>query len=432
MAKTPDGKESVTVPTVQRIEGKVRIPGSKSVTHRALVLAALADGESVINNPLDAEDTRLTASALGALGASVTWDGHRVRVVPPERRWRSPKKPIFLGNSGTSLRLLLGLAAVGAGTFTFDGSPRLRERPIGQLARALQSLGVEVHFPERGGYPPIRIKSRGLAGGEVEVDASESSQYLSSLLLAAVGARRPVRIRWKEKVASFPYVEITLRMLEERGCAFQRTGPREILVDAPQVFTPFVYTVEGDCSSASYFWAAAALTGGEVLTYPVFPDAMQGDCRFLTVLQEMGCRIRWEEDGVQVAGPERLRAVDMDMNTMPDMVPTLAVVAALADGKSRIRNVAHLRLKESDRLSAVSAELRKLGVSVAEWEDGLEIEGPPTRGAVIETYDDHRIAMAFAVLGLKVPGIVIDGRSTVAKSFPGFWKTLFDLVGSGA
>jgi 3-phosphoshikimate 1-carboxyvinyltransferase len=426
MTKVHD-KDTVAIPCVERASGRVPLPGSKSVTHRAFILAALADGESTIENALDAEDTRITASALEALGADVSWRGTTVRIRPPQKMWRSPAEAVWVGNSGTSLRLLSGLAAAGRGTFVFDGTQRLRERPIGALADALEDLGVTVRFPEKRGYPPVVIESRGLRGGTVCVDASQSSQYLSSVLLAVTRASSPVRVSWKE-ASSFPYVEVTLQMMARAGLAFRKTGPSEIVVDAPQVVQSFHYTVEGDCSSASYFWAAAALTAGSVLTYPVSHEALQGDCAFLDVLTAMGCRVEWTQEGVGVHGPKALRPVDVDMNRMPDMVPTLAVLASCAEGTSRIRNVAHLRIKESDRLKAVAAELSKLGVRVEEWPDGLVIQGPPLHGAVIETYDDHRIAMSFAVLGLRVPGMVILEPRTVRKSFPGFWDTLFELV----
>lgn len=410
------------------VRGAVPVPGSKSVTHRALILAALADGECMIENALDAEDTRITADALRRLGADLRWEGTTVTVRPSAYRWVSPDEPLHLGNSGTSLRLLMGLAAVGRGTFVFDGSGRLRQRPVGPLTDALKPLGVTVRYLGDGPCPPLTLETDGLNAGRTLVDASESSQYLSSVLMAATQAKGPVVVEWTDPVASFPYVTITLQMMAEVGLSFRRRGPNEILVPAPQRIAPFRMEVEGDCSSASYFWAASALTQGDVLTYPLRPDALQGDCRFLDVLAAMGCTVRWEERGVRVQGPDRLLPVDVDMNTMPDMVPTLAVVCACADGVSTIRNVAHLRIKECDRLDAVATELRRLGVHVDQDPDGLRIQGPPRHGAVIRTYDDHRIAMAFAVLGLRVPGTVIDGATTVAKSFPDFWGVLDRLL----
>jgi 3-phosphoshikimate 1-carboxyvinyltransferase len=417
---------------LSRVQARVRIPGSKSVTHRALLMAALAREPSEIENPLVAEDTLLTAKALRQLGVRVSWeDDEKILVTPPEKRWKTPEGPILLGNSGTSMRLLPAVAATGIGTFVLDGTPRLRERPIGPVMDALGSLGVKYRYLGRPGCPPVEITSRGLSGGEVWVDGSQSSQFLSALLIASPLAAKETKVGWREPVASFPYIALTLAMMEELGIEYRWLSGNQVAIPAPQAYPPLRYRVEGDCSSASYFWAAAALTGGEVFTHPIYPGSSQGDCRFLDVLQEMGCRILWEEDGVRVAGPETgsLSPVDLDMNKMPDMVPTLAVLSAFAEGQTRIRNVAHLRVKESDRLKVVALELSKLGVPVQELPDGLVIEGGHARPpeSPIEAHDDHRIAMAFAVAGLRVEGVRIDGAESVAKSFPSFWD-LFESL----
>lgn len=418
------------IETVSRISARVRLPGSKSVTHRALLMAALADGPSEILSPLEAEDTLLTAGALRQLGVTVAWGDGKAVVTPPRERWGRPDGPILLGNSGTSMRLLPALAATGTGRFVFDGTPRLRERPLGPILDALETLGVKHRCLGQEGYPPVEVISEGLAGGEVIVDARQSSQFLSALLLAAPCAHGDTRIGWLEPAASFPYVALSLSMMEQVGIEYRHLPGRGILVPAPQTYRAFHYRVEGDCSSASYFWAAAALSGGDVHTYPISPSSAQGDCRLLDVLREMGCEIVWEEEGVSVKGSEHLRPVDLDMNKMPDMVPTIAILAANAPGRSRIRNVAHLRVKESDRLSTVAQELTKFGVPVEELADGLVIHGgkvlPPREG--IEAHDDHRIAMAFALLGLRVPGVEIHGAEAVAKSFPGFWDAMEDMV----
>ncbi|GLI35449.1 3-phosphoshikimate 1-carboxyvinyltransferase [Desulforhabdus amnigena] len=414
---------------VSRVKARIRLPGSKSVTHRALLMAALAQGESQIKNPLVAEDTLLTAKALEQLGAEMQWGEQIVRVIPAQKRWKEPHGPIFLGNSGTSTRLLLAVAATGTGEFLFDGSPRLRERPIGPILEALKTLGVQCQCLGQEGYPPVKIISRGLAGGEVWVDAGQSSQFLSALLIASPCARKEMRVGWHEPIASFPYVALTLSMMEEVGIEYRWSGTNRIIVPAPQPYPALKYTVEGDCSSASYFWAAAALTQGEVYTHPISPGSSQGDCRLLEVMENMGCRVQWEEEGVTVSGPERLKAVDLDMNKMPDMVPTIAVLAAFAEGHTRIRNVAHLRVKESDRLHVVAMELSKLGVPVRELPDGLEIDGghAHTPDTGLEAHDDHRIAMAFALAGLCVKGVEIHGAESVAKSFPTFWDVFAQL-----
>jgi 3-phosphoshikimate 1-carboxyvinyltransferase len=283
------------------------------------------------------------------------------------------------------------------------------------------------------GYPPLEIVSHGLNGGEIQVDARQSSQFLSSLLIASPCARGEVRIGWLEPIASLPYVLLSLGMMEHAGIHFQWTAANQITIPAPQSYLPIPYEVEGDCSSASYFWAAAAITGGEVHTGPLSAQSQQGDLRLLEVLKGMGCSVSWERDGVSVGGPKQLLPVDLDMNAMPDMVPTVAVLAALAQGRSRIRNVAHLRVKESDRLHALATELDKFAVPLEEHQDGLLIHGgivlPPQGGIMV--YDDHRIAMALALLGLCVEGVEIHGAEAVAKSFPTFWE-LFESLGQGS
>ena len=411
-----------------RVKARIQLPGSKSITHRALLMAALSQGKSLIKNPLVAEDTLLTANALRQLGVEINWKDDNVWVIPPLKRWNSPPEPIWLGNSGTSMRLLIALAAAGTGRFVFDGTARLRERPIGPIVDALKEVGVRFNYLGESGYPPVEVVGNGLVSGDLRVDASKSSQFLSGLLIACPCADGEMRVGWGEPVASFPYVRITLDMMEQLGIAYQWLRSNGLVVPAPQTYAPFEYNVEGDCSSASYFWGAAALTGGEVFTYPLSPTFLQGDCRLLGVLEEMGCRMTWDDDGVRVRGTGELKPVDLDMNAMPDMVPTIAVVAAFACGRSRIRNVAHLRIKESDRLSVVTSGLRALGVSVEELPDGLVIDGDGAmHGGAVECHDDHRIAMAFAMAGLRVEGVEIHGAECVGKSFPSFWET-FELL----
>ncbi len=419
-----------TIKPVLKVNAQIRLPGSKSITHRALIMAALSDSPGEIYNPLKAEDTILTARALQSLGTEIVWSGDTIRVVPPPDRWRQPDGPIFLGNSGTGARLLLAVFSAGTGSFVLDGTPRLRERPLGPAATALEKLGARMHWLGQVGFPPVEIRSNGLGGGDVFVDASESSQFLSGILLAAPTASGEVRVEWSEPVASFPYVAITLGMMKDAGIRFDRPASNRITIPAPQNYAPRNVTVEGDCSSASYFWGAAALTGGEIMTSPVSHDSLQGDRRFLGVLEKMGCRVNWEGEGVRLIGPERLRPIDVDLNEMPDMAPTLGVLAAFATGTTRIRNVAHLRIKESDRLKTVAAGLKALGIEVEELRDGLVIQGgsPSPPSTPIFAYDDHRIAMAFALAGLRLEGVIIEGAESVNKSFPEFWD-IFEGLG---
>lgn len=415
-----------------KIDREVRLPGSKSITHRALIMAALAEGESQIFNPLVAEDTQLTAKALQELGVRIFWEGECIRVRPPEHRWRSPGKPIFLGNSGTSMRLLISVASAGEGKFVLDGTPRLRERPVGPIIDSLSTLGINHKWLGSVGYPPVQIESKGLSGGKVLVDATRSSQFLSSLLLAAPLAREDLFIQWLQPVASYPYVQLTLRLMKQAGIGLKDLSPDSVLIPAPQKYACMNLEVEGDCSSASYWWALAALTGGRIHTFPVAKDSLQGDLQFLGVLSAMGCQVIWEKNGVTVCGPPQLKPIIMDMNHMPDMVPTLAVLAAVAPGLSEIRNVEHLRIKESDRIGALANELRKFKVEVRELPDGLLIQGgsPKVPQTSVESYDDHRIAMAFAVLGIRTGGVKIKNAQAVAKSFPTFWTTFDNIVNS--
>jgi 3-phosphoshikimate 1-carboxyvinyltransferase len=421
------------LPTGHKVKAVIRLPGSKSITHRALMMASLARGESRIKNALAAEDTLLTAEALRQLGVAVEWGEEAILVNPPAQRWAQPDHPIFLGNSGTSMRLLLSLAAAGKGRFVFDGTPRLRQRPVGPVLEALEVLGPACRYLNERGCPPLEIVSQGLNGGEVQVDARQSSQFLSSLLIASPCAIREVRISWLEPVASLPYVTLTLDMMVQAGIQFHWMAANQISIPAPQQYLPGDKVVEGDCSSASYFWGAAALTGGEITTCPLSPQSQQGDLRLLEVLKGMGCGIIWGREAVTVRGPDHLLPVDLDMNAMPDMVPTVAVLAASAQGLSQIRNISHLRLKESDRLHALATELGKFAVPVEEYPDGLAIQGGTVRApqGAIEVYDDHRIAMAFALMGLCVDGVAIEGAEAVAKSFPSFWE-LFERLGQNS
>ncbi|MGC9194498.1 MAG: 3-phosphoshikimate 1-carboxyvinyltransferase [Syntrophobacteraceae bacterium] len=425
-------KQFKIIKPVAKVVARIRLPGSKSITHRALMMGALSNGPWEIANPLRAEDTLLTAEAIKALGTRLEWSEDRVRLTPPARRWQGVSGTVFLGNSGTSARLLLALFSAGTGRFVMDGSARLRERPVGPAVTALRKLGAQISWREKEGFLPVEINSRGLSGGDVFVDASQSSQFLSGILIAAPAAAGIVRVQWSERVASRPYLDMTIGMMKEAGISFEREGPNCILIPGPQAYAPCDFTVEGDCSSASYFWGAAALTGGEVFTSPVSSSSLQGDCRFLQVLEKMGCRIFWEKDGVRVRGPQKLSPIEVDMNEMPDMVPTLAVLCAFAEGVSRIENVAHLRIKESDRLYTVAAGLKMLGVEARELPDGLIVHGGAVAarpGGPVCAFNDHRIAMAFALAGLRLEGVVIEGAEAVSKSFPGFWE-IFESLGA--
>jgi 3-phosphoshikimate 1-carboxyvinyltransferase len=402
------------------IDATLTLPGSKSFTHRALIAAALAPGGSRLTNALSAEDTELTAQALKRLGAEISWRGTEVLVRGAGGRWQPALGAIYLGNSGTSMRFFTALAALGQEEYQLTGSPRLCERPMGELLQALASLGVEARSQHGNGCPPIIIRG-GLAGGRARLSGAVSSQYLSALLFIAPLAPQGAEIEITGELVSRPYVDLTLEVLADFGVSFYREGYKFFRVPGGQSYQPRDYEIEADASSASYFWAAAAVTGGRVTITNLSLESSQGDIDFLSVLARMGCRIGETEAGLTLQGG-RLTGIEVDMASMPDLVTTLGVVAAFAQGDTVITGAAHLRHKESDRLATVAAELAKMGISAEETPDGLVIHGGQPHGAIIHTYDDHRIAMSFAVAGLKIPGLAIRDPQVVAKSFPDFWE----------
>lgn len=410
---------------LEYIDAILTLPGSKSYTHRALIAAALADGESLLKNALKAEDTELTAQALGKLGAVIHWQDSTVSVQGTAGQPAPAGEPLHLGNSGTSMRFLTAVATLGQGEYHLTGTPRLCQRPMGELLTALNQLGSKVDSVRGNGCPPVIVRG-GIAGGRARLSGEVSSQYLSALLLIAPLTPLGVEIEVTGELVSRPYVDLTLDVQAAFGISHYRRGYRYFQVPGGQKYQNRVYEIDADASSASYFWAAAALTGGRVTVTNLNMETSQGDVDFVSVLARMGCRLHPSPAGLTVEGGP-LRGIQIDMSSMPDMVPTLAVVAAFAQGETLITGVRHLRHKESDRLAAVAAELAKMGVQVQEMEDGLKITGGSPHGAVIETYNDHRIAMSFAVAGLKIPGVVIKDPECVSKSFPEFWEFLEQL-----
>ena len=404
----------------EHVQATLTLPGSKSYTHRALMAAALAAGESVLTNALAAEDTELTAAALKQLGAGIDWQGATIRVTGRNGRWLPARLPIYLGNSGTSMRFLTALAALGEGEYLLTGTERLCQRPLGELLEALGQAGVQVVSERGDGCPPVRVTG-GLTGGRTKLSGAISSQYLSALLFIGPLAPKGLKIDITGELVSRPYVDLTLEVLSDFGISYYREGYRLFQLAGGQSYLPREYAIEADASSASYFWAAAALTGGRVTITNLNLASSQGDAAFPEVLGRMGCAVESTPAGLTVQGGP-LQGVTVDMSTMPDLVPTLAVLAAFARGDTVITGVAHLRHKESDRLHAVATELGKLGIEARETPDGLIIRGGAPKGALIHTYNDHRIAMSFAVAGLKIPAVVIEDPECVAKSFPNFWQ----------
>ncbi len=403
----------------------VTVPGSKSYTHRIFIAAALADGTTRVINALESEDTGHTLKALVQMGAAakrenaVVIQGFKGHPLPCQ-------ESIYLGNSGTSVRLLTGIAALGKGPYRLTGTERMGQRPIADLLVALAQIGVPSRCDAENGCPPLTVEGGCITGFRLTVACNESSQYLSSLLLLAPCTARGLDIFVSSEPVSKPYIDMTVDIMSRFGIEVQREGYRRFTVAGGQYYRPGTYTVEPDCSQAGYFWGAAAITGTAVKVNVINSATRQGDVRFAEVLEQMGCSVLRAADGITVTGGP-LQGVTVDMADMPDIVPTLAAVAAFAKGETVINNVAHLRGKESDRLIAVATELGKMGITARCSASGITITGGTPRGATIETYKDHRIAMSFAIAGLKAPETVIRDPGCVEKSFPGFWDVLETL-----
>jgi 3-phosphoshikimate 1-carboxyvinyltransferase len=414
------------------VRATIRPPGSKSITNRALVCAALADGPSTLAGALDSEDTQVMIDALRTLGIAVDHDraAATLRIDGCGGELPSEKADLYVANSGTTVRFLTAMLTLGHGTFRLDGTPRMRERPIRDLLDALRQLGGDASSESDTGCPPVVVRGAGLSGGPASVAGDISSQFLSGILMAAPYARKPVDLVVSGELVSKPYVDMTLSVMRAFGVDAEVEGYRRFLIPAGK-YGGRQYEIEPDASAASYFFAAAAVTGGEVTVEGLSRESLQGDVAFCDCLAKMGCRVGYEAGAITVSAPaeKRLRGIEVDMNAISDTVQTLGVVALFADGPTTITGVAHIRHKETDRLAALAAELRKLGADVAELDDGLRIVPGAMRGAVIDTYDDHRMAMSLAVAGLVQPGVLIRDPACTAKTYPGFFDELAGLSG---
>ncbi len=420
-----------------QLDATVTLPGSKSITNRALIVAALADGLSLLTGVLFAQDTRLMIDALRALGIALTVDEHACVAEITGCRGHIPagEAELFCGNAGTVMRFGTALVALGHGRFQLDGVERMRQRPIGELVEALRALGTGVEYLCREGYPPIAVHAGGLRGAHVSLTSPASSQFVSALLLAAPYAAQDVLIEAAGDVPSIPYLKMTTAVMSRFGVAvveqYEEGGAR-FIVEAPQRYQGTTLTIEPDASNATYFLAAPAITGGRLTVKHLGTDSVQGDIYFVDVLERMGCRIERGPTSLTVYGPSgdsRLHGIDVDLHDMPDTVQTLAVVALFAEGPTVIRNVANLRIKETDRLAALNCELTKLGAVVEEGPDCLRIDPPAqVTPAAIDTYNDHRMAMSFALAGLKCPGISINDSECCAKTFPDFLERFEHLA----
>lgn len=409
------------------IHATVRPPGSKSITNRALVCAALAAGPSVLQGALDSEDTEVMIEALKQLGFGIVprWAEASINVEGRGGAISAGSGQLYVANSGTTVRFLASLVSLSNGVFQLDGSPRMRQRPIGDLVESLRQLGVDAQAESLGDCPPVTIRAAGLRGGRATVRGDVSSQFLSGLLLAAPYARTPVTLVVEGELVSRPYVSMTLAVMKAFGIETECREMREFHVPRGQ-YRGRLYAIEPDASAASYFFAAAAIAGGEVTVEGLSAESLQGDVRFVDVLKRMGCRVAFGADRVTVAGG-KLQGLHVDMNAISDTVQTLAAVALFAEGPTSITGVAHIRHKETDRITALATELRKLGAIVEEWPDGLSITPATLRAAAIDTYQDHRMAMSLALVGLRQPGVVINDPGCTAKTYPNFWRDLENL-----
>jgi 3-phosphoshikimate 1-carboxyvinyltransferase len=403
----------------------VRVPGSKSITNRALILAALSSQKAcTLEGCLDSDDTQVMLRCLQQLGFHIERPtAAAIRLQPCSGVIPNPSADLFVGNSGTTMRFLTALLALGQGRYRLDGVPRMRERPIQDLLDALGQLGVKAYSENHNDCPPVIVETKGLTGGNVKIKGKVSSQFLSGLLMAAPFAPGDTQIEVDGPLVSVPYVDMTLAMMRQFGLRVENEAHRLFRIPGKQIGGLDSYKIEPDASAASYFFGAAAITGGTVTVLGLPRPSLQGDVRFVDVLEKMGCRVQRDDEGITVEGG-KLRGIDVDMNDISDTVMTLAAVACFAEGPTTIRNVAHIRHKETDRLAALATELRRLGAGVDERADGLTIHTAPLHAALIQTYDDHRLAMSFAIIGLKIPGIVIAQPACVAKTYPAFFEDL--------
>ncbi|MFH0875257.1 MAG: 3-phosphoshikimate 1-carboxyvinyltransferase [archaeon] len=396
----------------------IELPGSKSYTNRALIIASLCKGKTILDNALISDDTLHLINALRQFGAKISVKKNKIDVISV-KEYLAPKKALNLGGSGTGIRLLASFASLFTGKITLSGNKRLKERPIGNLLLALRELGIESESNK--GYPPVKIIGGNFNGGICKIKAKESSQYISSLLLISPYAKKETRIIVDGKIVSKPYVDITIDIMKSFGVIVKNKNYKEFIVKL-QTYKASIYKIEPDASSASYFLAYSAITKKKI-TVNLHKSSLQPDSRFYEILENMGCIIN-KSDFIEIKGAELL-PIDIDMGNMPDLVPTLSIVCAFAKGKSVIRNIGHLRLKESDRINSIASQLEKIGIKTAQTNDCLVIYGGNPKGnASIETFNDHRIAMSFAIAGCVLPNVKIKNKKCVNKSFPDFFKVL--------
>ena len=423
--------DSITLKPVARVDGTIQLPGSKSLSNRLLLLSSLARGKTEVNNLLESDDTGYMAHALESLGVSLTFsnEGTRCLVESTGGPFAINRADLFLGNAGTAIRPLCAALCLGNGDYTLTGEPRMLERPIAHLVDALRQLGADIEYQGAEGFPPLRIRADGLRGGRVSIRGNVSSQYLTALLLASPLAQGRLEIEIIGDLVSKPYIDMTVDVMRRFGVTVKNDGYRSFLVAGGQEYnSPGNALVEGDASSASYFLSAAAIRGGTVRVNGVGVDSVQGDIRHAEVLEQMGAVVRRGADYIEISRGE-LRGLDLDLNHIPDAAMTVAVTALFAESMTTIRNIGNWRVKETDRLSAMAAELRKVGAMVVEGPDFLEIDPPAQlQPAQIETYNDHRMAMSFSLASLGDAEITILDPGCVSKTFPEYFTQFSGIL----
>ena len=425
--------DSLEIQPLQKpLDAEVSVPGSKSYTNRALLVAALANGESHLTGALFSDDTDYMVQTLRKLGVSIEADSKAASFVVAGNGGRIPVDgaELYIGNSGTTSRSITSYVALGNGTFIIDGDAPMRQsRPMADLLDALGQLGIDARSRFANGCLPIEVQAKEFRGGKTRLDASKSSQFLTSLLLVAPYADNGLEI---EMVSEFKteYIDITMAVMQAFGIEVEHDEYRRFRVAGSQCYTPRAYAIEPDASNASYFFAAAALTGGRVRLADIAANSAQGDINFVDVLEKMGCTVNRYTRGVEVIGPDQLRGIDVDMKAISDTSLTLAAIAPFAKDPVRIRNIEHTRWQETNRIAAMVAQLRRLGVAVEEHRDGVTIMPSKPKSSSIDTYKDHRVAMSFALVGLRVPGIHINDPGCVGKTFPTYFDVWDQIRGS--
>jgi len=422
------------------LASRVKVPGSKSITNRALIVSALARGNTVLHNALLSDDTEYLSNALSALGFKLEVDSliNKISIKGLNGTIPSSSGDLFLGNAGTAVRFLTAMLTLGNGRYSVDGVQRMRQRPMGSLIKAMNNLGAKISGTEVN-YdstviqsricPPVHIEASGLDGGETRIRGDISSQFISAILMIAPYAKGKTKIWVDKPINSKPYIELTIRIMDDFEVQVERDHYSNFCIHPQQYTSPGDYTIESDASSASYFFAAPAILGGWVEVQDIACSSIQGDMRFLDILKEMGCKVRENNNSVRVTSSSKIKGIDIDMSDISDTSLTLAVIAPFADGPTRIRGIASSRMKETDRISAICTELKRLGVKIEEHDDGMTVfPCSEFRQAEIKTYNDHRMAMAFSILGLKIPGIRIENPSCVSKTFPNFFDILNNLI----